>query len=172
VKRKKTNTPKVMKMSCSPSSTASEDLEQKLEKNQLDGYMVFLKDRPYHQHIKVERRFKKKKEKKPKKEAIVVLGEWTSGGEESSTSSSDESNKTFTTRFNMSVASSSNICLIVKGMESDVSGDDSDSSFYEEFLDLVHEHQKAIKKQSKKCDALNDLNATLTTNYDNLLCKF
>src|SRR6185312_7913841 len=104
--------------------------------------------------------------------AFVVLGEWTSGGEESSTSSSDESNKTFTTRFNTGMASSSNICLIAKGMESDVSDDDSDSPSYEELLDLVHEHQRAIKKQSKKCDSLNNFNATLVTNYDNLLCKF
>ena len=51
-------------------------------------------------------------------------------------------------------------------MKSDVSDDDSDSPSYEEFLDLVNEHQRAIKKQSKKCDALN---ATLATNYDNLL---
>ena len=136
------------------------------------GSMFFLKDGPHHQHMKVERRFKKKKEKKPKEEAIVVLGEWISGGEESSTSSSDESNKTFTTRFNTGAASSSNICLMAKGMESDVSDDHSDSPFYEEFLDLVHDHQRSIKKQSKKCDALNDLNATLATNYDNLLCKF
>ena len=79
------------------------------------GYMVFLKDGPHHQHMKVERRFKKKKkEKKPKEEAFVVLGEWTSGGEESRTSSSDESNKTFTTRFNTGMASSSNICLMAK----------------------------------------------------------
>ena len=38
------------------------------------GYMVFLKDEPHHQLMKVERRFKKK-EKKPKEEAFVVLGE-------------------------------------------------------------------------------------------------
>jgi len=61
---------------------------------------------------------------------------------------------------------------MAKGMESDVSDDDSDSPSYEELLDLVHEHQREIKKQSKKCDALNDLNATLATNYDNLMCKF
>ena len=61
---------------------------------------------------------------------------------------------------------------MAKGMESDVSDDDSDSPSYEELLDLVHEHQRAIKKQSKKCDVLNDLNTTLATNYDNLLYKF
>ena len=58
---------------------------------------------------------------------------------------------------------------MAKGMKNDVSDDDSDSPSYEELLDLVHEHQRAIKKQSKKCDAPN---ATLATNYDNLLCKF
>ena len=61
---------------------------------------------------------------------------------------------------------------MAKGMESDVSDDDSDSPSYEELLDLVHEHQRVIKKQSKKYDALNDLNATLATNCNNLLCKF
>jgi len=119
--------------------------------------------------MKVERRFKKKTEKKPKEEALIVLGEWISGGEESSTNSSDESTKRFTTRINMGMASSSNICLMAKGMKNDISDEDSDSPSYKEFLDLVHEHQRAIKKQFKKCDALN---ATLATNYDNLLCKF
>ena len=61
---------------------------------------------------------------------------------------------------------------MAKGMKSHVSDDDFDSPSYEELLDLVHEHQRAFKKQSKKCDALNDLNAILATNYDNLLCKF
>ena len=135
--------------------------------------MVFLKDGPHHQQMKVERRFKKKKEKKekkPKHESFAIFDEWVSGGEESSANSSDESSKKFTTRTNM--RSSSNTCLMAQGMESDVSDDDSDSPSYEEFLDLVHEHQRAINKQSKKCDALNDLNATLATNFDNLLCKF
>ena len=122
--------------------------------------------------MKVERRFKKKKEKKSKEETFVLLGEWISGGEESSTTSSNESNKTFTTRFNTGTASSSNVCLMAKVIESNISDDDSDSPFYEDLLDLVHEHQRAIKKQSKKCDALNDLNATLATNYDNFLRKF
>jgi hypothetical protein len=61
---------------------------------------------------------------------------------------------------------------MAQGMENDVSDDDSDSPSYDELLDLVHEHQRVIKKQSQKCSALNDLNATLATNYDDLLRKF
>jgi len=39
-----------------------------LKKINLMGYMVFLKDEPHHQHIKVERiKFKKRLEKKEKK---------------------------------------------------------------------------------------------------------
>ena len=38
-----------------------------LQKINSMGYMVFLKDRPHHQQMKVESRFKKKKEKKEKK---------------------------------------------------------------------------------------------------------
>ena len=116
-----------------------------LEGNQLNG-MVLLKDGPHHQLMKVEKKFKKnnqKKEKKPKHESFAIFGEWVSGGEESS--SSDESNKKFTTR----MGSSSNTCFIAKGMDSDISDDDSDSPSIDEFLDLVHEHQKIIKKQSK-----------------------
>ena len=73
------------------------------------GYMVFLKDGPHHQLMKVEKKFKKNKQKKEKK----PKHEWVSGGEESTASSSDESSKKF-----------------------------------------------------------NDLNASLATNYENLLCKF
>ena len=64
------------------------------------GYIVFLKDGPHHQLMKVEKKFKnkQKKEKKPKHESFAIFGEWVSGGEESSGSSSDESNKKFTTR--------------------------------------------------------------------------
>ena len=38
---------------------------------------------------------------------------------------------------------------MAQGMESDVSDDDSDSSSYDELRDLVHEHKRVIKKQSK-----------------------
>ena len=141
MKWKKANVPHVMKKeSCPKFYKQVKIMNKSLKKINLMGYMVFLKDGPHHQLMKVERRFKKKKKKKPKEEAFVILGEWTSGGEESSTSSSDESNKTFTTRFKMDAASSSNICLMAKGMESDVSDDDSDSPSYKEFFDLVHEH--------------------------------
>ena len=56
---------------------------------------------------------------------------------------------------------------MAKGMESDVSDDDSESPSIDKLLDLVHEHQKVIKKQSKeikKLNTLNDLNASLATN--------
>ena len=42
------------------------------------GYMVFLKDGPHHQLLKVEKKFKKnkrKKEKKPKHESYAIFGE-------------------------------------------------------------------------------------------------
>ena len=51
----------------------------------------------------------------------------------------------------------------------------SDSPSIDELLDLVHEHQKVIKKQSKKIknlSALKDLNTSLATNFENLMCKF
>ena len=95
---------------------------------------------------RLRKKFKKnkqKKEKKPKHESFAIFGECVSGGEESS--SSDESNKKFTTR----MGSSSNTYFMAKGMDSDVSNDDSDSPSIDELLDLIHEHQKVIKKQSK-----------------------
>jgi len=39
---------------------------------------------------------------------------------------------------------------MAKGMESDVSDDDSDSPLIDELLDLVHEHQKVIKNNQRK----------------------
>ena len=94
-----------------------------------------------------------KKEKKPKHESFAIFGEWVSGGEESSASSSDESNKKFTTR----MGSSSNTCFMAKDMDSDVSDDDSDSPSIDKLLDLVHEHQKVTKKQSKEIKNINAL---------------
>ena len=120
-----------------------------LKKINLIGYMVFLKNGPHHQLMKVEKKFnknKEKKEKKPKHESFATFGEQISGGEESSATSSDESNKQFTTH----MGSSSNTCFMAKGMESDVSDDDSDSPLIDELLDLVHEHQKVIKNNQRK----------------------
>ena len=93
----------------------------------------------------------------------------------SNSSSSDESIKSTTTRTNKGASSSSNTCYMAKGMDSDVSDDDSDSPSIDELLDLVHEHQKVIKKESKEIknlNALNDLNAFLAINFEDLMCKF
>ena len=49
---------------------------------------------------------------------------------------------------------SSNTFFMAKGMDSDVSDDYSDSPSIDELLDLVHEHQKVIKKQSKEIETL------------------
>ena len=60
-------------------------------------------------------------------------------------------------------------------MDSDINNDDSDSPSIDELLDLVHEHQKIIKKQSKEIknlNALKELNASLVTNFEDLMCKF
>ena len=101
--------------------------------------------------MKVEKRFKKKKQQKkekPKHESFAIFGEWVSGGAESSASSSDESSaKQKKEKFTTRMGSSSNTCFMAKGMDSDVSDDDSDSPSIDELLDLVHEHQKVIKKQ-------------------------
>ena len=47
---------------------------------------------------------------------------------------------------------------MTKGMKRDVSDDDSNSPSIDELLDLVHEHQKIIRKQSKEIKQLNALN--------------
>jgi hypothetical protein len=126
-------------------------MNRSLKKINMMGYMVFLKDGHHHQLMKIERiKYKKKKQKKkkkPKHEALAIFGEWVSGGEESSRSLSDESIKRFTTPTNIS-ASSSNMCLMAKGMESetDVSDDDSDSASIDELLDLIHEQQGVMKR--------------------------
>ena len=52
-------------------------MNKSLKKINLMRYMVFLKDEPHHQLMKVERRFKKKKENKPRKKhsAFSVNGQ-------------------------------------------------------------------------------------------------
>ena len=109
----------------------------------------------------------------PKNEPRVFLGEWVDDGVESN--SSDESIKSTITRTNKGASSSSNTCHMAKGMDSDVSGDDSDTPSFEDLLDLIHEQQRVMKRQSKEIKnlkALNDLNASLATNFEDLMCKF
>ena len=88
---------------------------------------------------KVERKHKKKKkqkkEKKPKDEPRVFLGEWVDDGVKLSSSSSDESIKSTTTRTNKGASSSSNACHTAKGLDSNVSDDDSNSPSIDELLD-------------------------------------
>ena len=112
-----------------------------------------LKFSPSNFSQKVERKLKKKKkqkkEKKPKDEPRVFLGEWVDDGVKPSSSSSDESIKSTTTRTNKGASSSSNTCHMAKGMDSDVSDDDSDTPSFKDLLDLIHEQQRVMKRQAK-----------------------
>ena len=142
-----------------------------------EGLNILPSNFPQKVESKLKKKKKEKKEKKPKDEPRVFLGEWVDDGVESSSSSSssDESIKSTTTRTNKGVSSSSNTCHVVKGMDSNISDDDSNSSSIKDLLDLVHEHQRVIRKQSREIknrNALNDLNVSLATNYEDLLCKF
>jgi uncharacterized cupredoxin-like copper-binding protein len=115
------------------------------------------------------------KERRPKQEAIVVVREWISGGESSSCSSSDESRKNFTTRFMQGPSSSSHMFLMAQGMESNVRDGESYTTYLDDLVELVHEQKLMLKKQAneiKEHNALNDVSATLATNYEHLLCKF
>jgi hypothetical protein len=115
------------------------------------------------------------KERRPRQRATIAVREWTSGGESSSSSSSDESRKNFTTRFMHGPSSSPHMCLMAQGMESNVSDDESDTTSLDDLVELVHEQKGIIEKQAneiKELNALNDLSATLATNYEHLFCKF
>jgi hypothetical protein len=72
-------------------------------------------------------------------------------------------------------SSALHMCLVAKGMESNVSDDGSDATSLDDLVELAHEQKGMLKKQSneiKELNALNDLSATLSTNYEHLLCKF
>jgi hypothetical protein len=151
-----------------------------VKKVNMYGYNVHLREGHHHQHIKftkIEQKPKKKvvKERRPRKEATITVHEWTSGGESSSSSSSDESRKNFTTRFMQGPSSSLHMCLMAKGMESNVGDDESDTTSLDDLVELVHEQKGMLKKQAneiKELNALNDHSGTLATNYEHLLCKF
>jgi hypothetical protein len=85
------------------------------------------------------------KERNPKQEALVTVCEWTRGGESSSCSSSDVSRKNFTTHFMQGPSSSSHMCLMDQGMESDVSDDEFDATSLSDLVDLVHEQKRMLK---------------------------
>jgi hypothetical protein len=115
------------------------------------------------------------KERRPRQEATIAVREWTSGGESISSTSSDESRKNFTTRFMQGPPSSLHMCLMAKGMESNVSDDESDTTSLDDLVELVHEQKGILEEQAneiKELNALNDLSATLATTYEQLLCKF
>jgi hypothetical protein len=141
------------------------------------SYNFHLREGRHHQHIKftkIEHKPKKKviKERRTKHEATIAVREWTSGGESSSSISSDETRKNFTTRFMQGPSSSSHMCLMARGMESNVSDDESDTTSLDDLVELVHEQKGMLKKQAneiKEPNALNDLSATLATNYEQLL---
>jgi hypothetical protein len=110
-----------------------------------------LREGRHHQHIKftkIEHKPKKKvvKERRPRQEATITIHEWTSGGESSSSSSSHESKKNFTTRFMQGPSSSLHMCLMAKGMESNVSDDESDTTSLNDLVELVHEQKGMLKK--------------------------
>jgi hypothetical protein len=134
------------------------------------GYNVHLREGRHHQHIKftkIEHKTKKKvvKERRPRQEATIAVREWTS----------DESRKNFTTRFMQRPSASLHMCLMAKGMENNVSDDESDTTSLDDLVEFVHEQKGMLKKQAneiKELNALNYLSATLATNYEHLLCKF
>jgi hypothetical protein len=64
---------------------------------------------------------------------------------------------------------------MAKGMESNVSDDESDTTSLNDLVELIHEQKGMLKQQAneiKELNALNDLSDTLATNYEHLLCKF
>jgi hypothetical protein len=151
-----------------------------VKKVNMYGYNVHLREGRHHQHIKftkIEHKPNQKlvKERRPRQEATIAVREWTSGGESSSHSSNDESRKNFTTRFMQGPSSSLHMCLMAKGMEGNVSDDESDTTTLDDLVELVHEQKGMLEQQAneiKELNVLNDLSATIATNYEHLLCKF
>jgi hypothetical protein len=64
---------------------------------------------------------------------------------------------------------------MAKGMESNVSDDESDTTSLNDLVELIHEQKGMLEQQAnaiKELNALNNLSDTLATNYEHLLCKF
>jgi hypothetical protein len=122
-----------------------------VKKVNMYGYNVHLREGRHHQHIKftkIKHKPKKKvvKVRRPRQEATIAVRGWTSGGSNSS-SSSDESRKNFTTCF-MQGPSSSHMCLMAKGMERNVSDDESDTTSFNYLVELVHKQKGMLEKTS------------------------
>jgi hypothetical protein len=122
-----------------------------VKKVNMYGYNVHLKEGCHHQHIKftkIEHKPQKKvaKERRPRQKETIAVREWTSGGESSSSSSSDKSRKNFTTCFMQRPSSSLHMCLMAKGMENNVSDDESDTTSLDDIVELVHEQKGMLKK--------------------------
>jgi hypothetical protein len=86
------------------------------------------------------------KERRPTQEATVAVREWTSGGK----SSSSSSRINFTTLFMQGPSSSLHTCLMTKGMESNVSDDESDTTSLDDLVELVHEQKGILNKQANE----------------------
>jgi hypothetical protein len=120
-----------------------------VKKVNMYGYNIHLREGRHHQHIKftkIEHKPKKEvvKKRRPKQEVNIVVREWTSGRESSSSSSSDESRKNFTTRFITTHVP------YAKGMESNVSDDESNTTSLDDLVELVHEQKGMLKKQANE----------------------
>jgi hypothetical protein len=117
-----------------------------VKKVNMHDYNVHLREGRHHQHIKftkIGHKPKKKvvKERRLRQKATIAVREWTSVGESSYSSSSDESRKNFTTRFMQGPSSSLHMCLMAKGIESNVSEDESDTTSLDDLVELVHEQK-------------------------------
>jgi hypothetical protein len=128
-----------------------------VKKVNMYGYNVHLREGRHHQHIKftkIKHKPKKKvvKERRPRQEATIAVRGWISGGS-SSSSLSDESRKNFTTRF-MQGPSSSQMCLMAKGMESNVSDDESDTTSLNDLVELIHGQKGMLEQQAKSKNSM------------------
>jgi hypothetical protein len=126
-----------------------------VKKVNMYGYNIHLREGRHHQNIeftKIEHKPKKKvvKERRPRQEATITVREWTSGGESSSSISGDESRRNFTTRFMQGPSSSLHMCLMAKGMERDVSDDESTTTSLDDLVELVHEQIEYLRNKLMK----------------------
>jgi hypothetical protein len=90
------------------------------------------------------------RERRPKQTETIAVREWTSGGELSYSSLSDESRKNFITRFMQGPSSSLLMCLMAKGMESNVSDDESDTTSIDDLVVLSMSKKECLTNKLMK----------------------